>query len=176
METGQVENSEATYESENESYHELDENDQTVIITEPVEEIQNESMEYTISNEEKLLDAITQHNIGLVEDLIADGVNVNADIRETRALLAAIGNGKLDIAELLIANGADVNLSNSMVSYYPVHAAIGSSMEDNGKSETMVMEALRLLLDNGADPNVITPVYGEEDTPLTLAVKGEMWK
>jgi hypothetical protein len=171
VETGQVENSEATYESENEFYHELNEVDQVEIITEPAESM--EEPEYTISNEEKLLDAIAQHNIEMVEDLIAAGVNVNADIRETRPLLAAIGNGKLDIAELLITNGADVNVSNSMVSYYPVHAVVGSSTEDNGKSEMMVIEALRLLLDNGADPNVITPVYGEEDTPLTLAVKGE---
>lgn len=175
-ETGRVENSEATYESENESYHELNANDQTAIVTESVEEVPEESMEeseYIISNEEKLLDAIAQHNMEMVEELIADGVNVNADIRETRPLLAAIGNENLDIAELLIMNGADVNVSNSMVSYYPVHAVIGTSEEEDGKSEMMVIEALQLLLDHGADLNVITPVDGEEDTPLTLAVKGE---
>ncbi|MEN1966607.1 thiol-disulfide oxidoreductase ResA [Lentibacillus sp. N15] len=108
-----------------------------------------------LSNEELLYHAISDNDINRVEKLIHKDVNVNADIKDTRPLIAAIGGVHLKIAEMLLEAGADPNLTSAAVSYSPLEAALASFPEGEVLTEDDAYQLVSLLLENGADPNTI---------------------
>jgi len=87
------------------------------------------------------------------------GVDVNAiDAKQNTALHLATKHGHLNIMGLLIEHGADVNAQNDWLST-PLHLT-----EKN-------MEAIRMLLEAGADPNIKDKDY---DYPYYFAFYGSM--
>lgn len=112
---------------------------------------------------DELFEAIEQHDLKKLNALLALGVSPNDPLEEYPFWLpleASIEElefgGKLEIVRNLIRFGADVNAWDRNHSLTPIHCAVFHSN----------VEAVRLLLDNGADPNCITD---EGDTPLKWA-------
>lgn len=97
--------------------------------------------------------AIYWSPISLIEDLIALGSNVNCqDDAGFPALIAALStdrhgrDDRLDVLKLLLRNGAE--MTRGLKDWTPLHYA----------ASTRDLEALRLLLEAGADPTVCTRI------------------
>ena len=101
---------------------------------------------YNIANantiDTDLFKAATIGNKELVESLIQQGADVNAQNKEgATALMLAAGKGNKDIAELLIQHGANVNIrSNENVSaldlaLYFKHYDIADLLQKHGAIE-----------------------------------------
>jgi cytochrome c len=102
-----------------------------------------------------LHDAAKDGNLELIEELIAQGAEINEGTGFATPLYFAIQQGHSDAAELLIERGADVNAPS--IGGTPLHAA----------SRAGLAELVRLLLDRGANPNARTTTQ----TPLHLAAR-----
>lgn len=108
---------------------------------------------------DKLINAAERGDITKVEQLLKEGVDVNAkNGGEYTALYYAASNGKKDVVELLIANGADVNIINSY--YDSATTALYIAANNNHK------EIVELLIAKKADVNA--PGY-HGHTPLYAA-------
>ncbi|MGN8234473.1 ankyrin repeat domain-containing protein [Priestia flexa] len=107
----------------------------------------------TLSSEELLVSYILDNDIESVQMIISDGVNINADIKDTRPLIAAVRDGHIEIARLLLEAGADPNLTESAVNYSTMEAAFDVYSEGDAKPEHFIYELCELLLNYGAYPN-----------------------
>jgi len=111
---------------------------------------------------EQLFEAIVQHDLSRVGVLLAQGADPNAPNEEGwRPIHIAIGElgvgGSAEFVKLLIQSGADVNAWD--VNHHETPLMSASVPEG--------MEAARVLLEAGADPNVRNRVG---DSPLRLCV------
>lgn len=94
-----------------------------------------------------------------LKQALNSGFDVNVtDAKQNTALHLAAKHGHLNVMALLIKHGADVDAQNDWLST-PLHLA-----ERN-------MEAIRLLLEAGADPNIKDKDY---DYPYYFAFYGSM--
>ena len=116
---------------------------------------------------DELFDAIDQHDSSRVATLLSAGADANAALSHPpgwRPLGAAIEElefgGTVDVVQLLIAYGADVNAPYVDSKLTPLHAAMF----------TENMEVIQLLLDAGANPNLLSD---EDRSPLRFAVERE---
>lgn len=114
---------------------------------------------------EELFQAIDQHDVRRIAELLSEGADPNApqaDFPQWRPLESAIeeldAGGTTEAVRLLIEHGADVNAWNVGNSLTPLIRAVFH--ED--------VQAIRLLLEAGASPNVVS---AEGDSPLRLAVE-----
>ena len=126
-----------------------------------------------------ILAALKQGNLENVRDLIQDGINLDIpDEYGVTALQYSIENGYIDIVKLLLISGADPNIENCLLinDGQLFIDANSKGIEDgavaiehiikeiqNLKSTSALhvaikrndMESLKLLLEYGADPNVL---------------------
>ena len=93
----------------------------------------------------------------IVALLLEYGADANMTDPNYGPLLIAVGS--LEIARLLIEHGADVNAADSYIAWTPMHGAATAGDA----------AMLTLLLDSGADVNVVT-TDNNRHTPLSLAV------
>ncbi|WP_454063011.1 ankyrin repeat domain-containing protein [Candidatus Nitrospira salsa] len=106
--------------------------------------------------EQLLIEAVVQHDLALVKQLLKRGANMESRDAEGRtALLAAVANNSLEIARLLIEAGADVNAQDSQMD---------SPLLLAGAEGTL--EILTLILDANPDFSVYNRFGG---TPLIPA-------
>ena len=98
--------------------------------------------------------------MAMVSMLLEKGADVNMVVHDTTALVAAAEKGHKDIVSLLLGRGAAVNLA---VHTTALIAAIAAYTEKGHAS----FEIVRLLLDAGADLNIIAGQYG---TALIAAI------
>ncbi len=141
-----------------------------------------------------LIEAIAVKDVKKIEDLIAEGVNINsAGSSGETPLMEALGDDKAEILDLLLSHGIDVNLTATIgeLEMAPLELAISSGHEASVKKllahgakieredmlgETVLFNAVRsgnagitkLLIDHGADINHKNRIG---DTPLSLAEK-----
>ncbi len=116
--------------------------------------------------------AVAFEDIECTKALIENGANVNIMFSEgiggNTPLHLAVMAGNMDMIQLLLNNDADVN-AKTINGKTPLHLAV-----DFSKGET---EIVKLLLGNGADPNVsadfsnIRRSETENHTPVSLARK-----
>jgi ankyrin repeat protein len=121
----------------------------------------DEDMPFELGLGHPLEYAIYWSPLGFVEALIAAGAPVNYDDGAGfPSLIAALStdrhgrNDRLDVVKLLIRHGADLN-QRGLNDWTPLHYA--TSLRD--------LEAIRVLLDAGADPTLRTRI-DEGSTPL----------
>src|SRR5262245_33057500 len=100
-----------------------------------------------------LQDAAKEGDLDKIEQLLAQGVNINEKTGLAPALHYAIREGHVEAVELLITRGADVNATSTWGT--PLHLAASGGHAD----------IARLLLERGADPNA----RRKTQTPLHLA-------
>ncbi|GJL56458.1 MAG: hypothetical protein NPIRA02_35900 [Nitrospirales bacterium] len=63
--------------------------------------------------EQRLLEAVSQNDLTTVQELVKEGININAqDIRGRTALLVAVENHHFESANMLLEAGADVNMQD----------------------------------------------------------------
>ena len=101
---------------------------------------------------EKLIDAVIDRKLKKVQQLIADGVDLNAIAACNRtALSLAIQSGDISIIQTLLENGADPNLSDEtddgFAAESPLMMAAGTFFATNRA------DMVRLLIQQGADVN-----------------------
>ncbi len=109
------------------------------------------------SVEEQFLSAVASGDRAKVEQLIREGVNVNAQDGDGQTgLMYAAMIGNKAIADMLIAHGADVN-SKSKQGTTPLMAAIISGHK----------EIVKLLLEKGADANASAAGMSDPAHPMT---------
>jgi len=105
--------------------------------------------------EKELNSAIHDEDLLSVKTYLEKGANPNILIDETFTLndaLFYLGHDKenedlLEILRLLIAFGANVNILESEESFRPIHYA----------TKIVSLDAMKLLIDNGADPSIKLP-------------------
>lgn len=112
-----------------------------------------------------LFEAIDQHDLHRVAELIAQGVNPNifeSEWPRYTPLQIAIGElefgGPLDIVRILLEHGADINAWDASHDSTPLLVAVCRRQFD----------IVPMLLADGADPNVRS---GEGDSPLRMLVE-----
>ncbi|MET0624137.1 MAG: ankyrin repeat domain-containing protein [Pyrinomonadaceae bacterium] len=111
--------------------------------------------------------ALRKNDIGSVQRLLDEGVDVNeSDSEDSTLLHHAVGEGQSEIVRLLLERGADVN-ARDLYGHTPLMVAA-----ERGRSEVA-----RLLLAGGADPNMgVQPDDGRGPlsaiTPMKLAKDG----
>lgn len=104
--------------------------------------------EVVSSNQEKvksLVDAALNGDSALVTKLISEGVNVNAVVADGRnALMQAAFNGHLNIMNMLVNARAEVDVKDNFGRTPLIYASTG-----------FFPEAIKFLLDNGAEVNTV---------------------
>jgi ankyrin repeat protein len=108
--------------------------------------------------------AVLSGNKQIVNLLLKQGAPVNfpSDYRKPTPLDFAILKGNTEMVKQLLEAGADVNANSPLIGS-PLHIACSDNIENR-------LDILRLLLDNGADPNL----YTESETgPLLKTPLGE---
>src|SRR5688500_14865572 len=115
----------------------------------------------------KLYSAIKQHDIVQLVELLSAGVNLHTDDPDQpnwSALMVAVDEidegGAIDVVILLLRQGAPLNPPSDTPMGTPLTVAVQNKQ----------LEAARILLAAGADPNVRTD---EGDSPLRLSVEQE---
>lgn len=108
----------------------------------------------------RLLEAILKNDTKSLDELVAEGVNINLPIqkeghREGTALMAAVRSGNLVMVETLLGHGADPNQAAARRGNPLIYAAI--------LGDQSIAQAL---LDAGADVNGVVP---RDETPLIKA-------
>ena len=109
-----------------------------------------------------LLNACKNHeeNLGEVQQLIADGANVNAVTGAGRTpLMSATTYGHINIVRFLIEHGADINIKDTHNGWTALMFSTGIKNEE--------FEIAKLLIENGADVNEISTKHGA--TALMMA-------
>ena len=109
-----------------------------------------------------LLNACKNHeeNLGEVQQLIADGANVNAVTGAGRTpLMSATAYGHINIVRFLIEHGADINIKDTHNGWTALMFSTGIKNEE--------FEIAKLLIENGADVNEISTKHGA--TALMMA-------
>jgi ankyrin repeat protein len=107
--------------------------------------------------QQEMQEAALEGNGAIVESLLKDGVNPNAQDQEGRtALMYASFNGHLEIVRNLIDQGAEVGIRDVSGRTALLYACTGP-----------FPETAKLLLENNADPNIQDAV--ESFTPLMHA-------
>lgn len=110
------------------------------------------------SDGEQLIAAVMQNNIGAIEQLQQEGVDINTPaIGDGTALIIAVKKDNHKMVQALIDLGADVNQS----SRGDGNPLIAAAMDNN-------LALAQLLIDNGADINGIVP---RDETPLINATR-----
>ncbi|GLT42369.1 hypothetical protein SLA2020_163720 [Shorea laevis] len=100
--------------------------------------------------------ATIENSFPVARYLVENGANVNtADRAGNTPLLYAATLGSKTLVRMLITKGADVKAESRFGT--PLHAASADGREDN----------VQVLLENHADPNVVSP---EHCTPLMVAI------
>lgn len=111
------------------------------------------------NDEKRWFEASVAGDEAAVEQLLRHGIDVNAvDATTSTALHYATKHGHLSIMRLLIESGADLHALNNRLST-PLHLT-----EKN-------IDAIRILLEAGADPNLKDADY---DYPYYYAFYGSM--
>lgn len=110
----------------------------------------------TIALPNELLNAALSGDINTARELLAGGVEVDAEGPATPLYFAA-QNGHIEIVALLIKHGADVNAVSKNGT--PLHIAARRNRA----------EIVSLLLENGASPNAVGGGY--RHTPLHMAAR-----
>jgi ankyrin repeat protein len=113
----------------------------------------------------RLMEAVDKRDINQVKELLEAGADPNfIDASSLSVLMNAAYRGNTDIARILLKYGADVNLANKYggnVLFAPIYKS----------------EMLKLLLDAGANPNVVAidTDKGESMSPLAgYAIQGNV--
>lgn len=102
----------------------------------------------------------TEDNIDEVQQLIADGANVNAVTSHGRTpLMSATAYGYINIVRFLLENGADINTKDTHNGWTALMFSAGFENEE--------FEIAQMLIENGADVNEISTKYGA--TALMMA-------
>ncbi|RUS22547.1 hypothetical protein BC937DRAFT_88542 [Endogone sp. FLAS-F59071] len=125
-----------------------------------------------IASHSILYNAVQSGNLKIVKTLLDNGARWDSDAQNGRqnAVMKAVLDDKKEILEALIKAGADIN-ETSVVTYF----------EKEGKKEqrqmhpivisiTSSFEIFKLLLHNGADPNVFDFFKGNQMTPLMISL------
>ena len=115
----------------------------------------------------ELLEMCYYGHIDQVKELIQGGVKLNS-VGENgmTPLFAAVNGENYDIVNYLIDSGADVNFGDWTVLHETFDLIIDGMIQDNlDKPDESIIEILRLLIENGADP---TKRSSEGKTPLDL--------
>lgn len=155
----------------------------------------NEDYDDVLEQAERLTQAVESGDIGLVKSLLNAGVDPNIDAYESpSALKIAKYNGYDEIADLLIEAGAKgeyddqiidvVNaINNGENDYLKLRLESGldpNSMDEDGTTLLVLgvlyhnLEAVKLLLSAGADPNFDSYPDGSTDyTPLMYAAQND---
>jgi hypothetical protein len=121
----------------------------------------NANSDSETGSEFKLVDASKQGRVGIVQELLTKGTDVNAkDHNGVTALIRASANGHMKVMELLLTNNADVNAKANN----GVTALIAASQYEHVK----VME---LLLANNADVNA-----NANNGVTALIVASKLWR
>jgi ankyrin repeat protein len=105
-----------------------------------------------------LVIASREGHVDSVRALIAGGANVNLTAGDqTSPLLAAVQNGFYDVAAVLLEHKADPNLANNK-GWTPLYMAVKNRNIETGTvplpNDVGELEFIRLILENGADPNL----------------------
>ena len=101
-------------------------------------------------------------NLSEVQQLIADGANVNAVTGAGRTpLMSATAYGHINIVRFLLENGADINTKDTHNGWTALMFSTGLVNEE--------FEIAKLLIENGANVNEISTKNGE--TALIIACK-----
>ncbi|XP_066991443.2 ankyrin repeat domain-containing protein 65 [Anabrus simplex] len=102
--------------------------------------------------------AVLSGNLATVNLLLKQGAQVNypADYQKPTPLDLAILKGDTELVKMLIAAGANVNSSSPIIGT-PLHVACADNIPNR-------MEILKILLTNGADPNLV--IDSDEGPPL----------
>lgn len=109
-----------------------------------------------------LLNACKKHeeNLDEVQQLIADGANVNAVSSFGRTpLMSATAYGHINIVRFLLENGADINIKDTHNGWTALMFSTGFVNEE--------FEIAKLLIENGADVNETSTKHGA--TALMIA-------
>jgi len=139
----------------------------------PVNNVSNKSMS------DNMIYAVKEGQTNTVKRLLEKGVNVDLKDKDGDTLLiSAIRRGHLDVAKVLIDSGADLEYHEKRNSWTPLiiaaswgyidivnklieHKADLNSQGQNGDTAMYVAcetkyDVIKLLLENGADPNIST--------------------
>ena len=101
-----------------------------------------------------------EENLGEVQQLIADGANINAVSGAGRTpLMSATAYGHINIVGFLLDNGADINIKDTHNGWTALMFSTGLKNEE--------FEIAKLLIENGADVNEISTKHGA--TALMMA-------
>jgi cytochrome c len=141
----------------------------------------------SITSASSLHEAAKEGDLARIEQLLAQGADINERAGPATALHNAIQQGHAKAAELLIKRGADVNATSVLGT--PVYFAASAGLADivrlllehgadanvGRQAQTPLhvtarvgrTEIVRLLLDHGADINALTEL---DETPLHLAI------
>ncbi len=133
------------------------------------------------NTEEDFLLAVTNNDLSKVQSLINQGINVNKrfsnEHRQFTVLLLAAKNGLPEVVKILLDNGADPNIRDNYKHYPLMEAArfghlesvkllltAGARVDARNRYDKNILqlvldqeydiEIVRLLLENGADPNI----------------------
>jgi hypothetical protein len=101
-----------------------------------------------------------KENLGEVQQLIADGANINAVTGAGRTpLMSATAYGHINIVRFLLENGADINIKDTHNGWTALMFSTGLENEE--------FEIAKLLIENGADVNETSTKHGA--TALMMA-------
>jgi len=131
-----------------------------------------DSIAWQFSIEHRLEIAIKRGNIKAVEKYVKKGADVNFhNWHEETPLRYAISSKNIEILKVLLNNGADANQEGSNRDIPPLlHLLLLSDSNQSPAPEGWdELEAARLLLKKGANPNVIG--HWPDKSPLFLAVE-----
>ena len=101
-----------------------------------------------------------EENLGEIQQLIADGANINAVSGAGRTpLMSATAYGHINIVRFLLDNGADINIKDTYNGWTALMFSAGFENEE--------FEIAQMLIENGADVNEISTKHGA--TALMIA-------
>ena len=110
-----------------------------------------------------------KYNIKLIELLIKNGADLNNQNAQTDGdktpLMISVYNNYLNLVKYLVEQGASINQKSDSVGETALHIA-GNTYRDESERATS-FKIVKLLMEKGADPNIIHGVeYDNPTTPL----------
>jgi hypothetical protein len=127
---------------------------------------------WLFSVEHRLEKAINKGDVEAVKKYIQKGADTNfVNRREETALQCAISSRNIEILKILLNSRADVNKKDRLSDVTPLHHLLLTSADNRppAPDDWDDLEAARLLLEQGANPNVC----GWDKTPLLIAAEQE---